>query len=35
VDFDQKRGCHFMRFSFAGSTEDMAEATKRLKAWRK
>jgi hypothetical protein len=22
-----------MRFSFAGATEDMAEAAKRLKAW--
>lgn len=35
VDFDAARGRHFMRFSFAGSIEDMAEAAKRLKAWRK
>jgi aspartate/methionine/tyrosine aminotransferase len=35
VDFDAARGRHFMRFSFAGSTADMAEAAKRLKAWRK
>ncbi len=33
VDFDPQRGQHFMRFSFAGSTEDMAEAAKRLIAW--
>ena len=35
VDFDPARGRHFMRFSFAGATADMAEAAKRLKAWRK
>ena len=34
VDFDPARGRHFMRFSFAGATADMAEAAKRLKAWR-
>jgi aspartate/methionine/tyrosine aminotransferase len=33
IDFDPARGGHFMRFSFAGATEDMAEAAKRLKAW--
>jgi aspartate/methionine/tyrosine aminotransferase len=33
VDFDPLDGRHFMRFSFAGSTEDMIEAAKRLKAW--
>ena len=33
VDFDRDRGHHFMRFSFAGSTDDMTEAVKRLKAW--
>jgi aspartate/methionine/tyrosine aminotransferase len=33
LDFDPARGAHFMRFSFAGSTEDMVEAAKRLKAW--
>jgi len=35
VDFDGQRGHATMRFSFAGSTEDMAEAVRRLKAWRK
>ena len=35
VDFDGARGHATMRFSFAGSTADMAEAVKRLKAWRK
>ena len=35
VDFDSARGRAAMRFSFAGSTADMAEAVKRLKAWRK
>ncbi len=34
VDFDPGRGNRFMRFSFAGSTEDMAEAARRLIAWR-
>ena len=34
VDFDAARGHHFVRFSFAGATHDMAEAAKRLKAWR-
>ncbi|MDQ7251532.1 pyridoxal phosphate-dependent aminotransferase [Dongia sedimenti] len=33
LDFDPARGSHFMRFSFAGSTADMAEAARRLKAW--
>jgi aspartate/methionine/tyrosine aminotransferase len=35
VDFDGQRGHATMRFSFAGSTGQMAEAVKRLKAWRK
>ncbi len=34
VDFDPGRGNRFMRFSFAGSTEDMAEAARRLIDWR-
>ena len=34
VDFDGQRGHATMRFSFAGSTDDMAEAVKRLRAWR-
>ncbi|WP_395022871.1 pyridoxal phosphate-dependent aminotransferase [Dongia sp.] len=33
LDFDPARGAHFMRFSFAGATADMAEAARRLKAW--
>ena len=34
-DFDRGRGHYFMRFSFAGSTEHMVEAAKRLKSWTK
>jgi len=33
IDFDPGRGSHFMRFSYAGTTPDMAEAAKRLQAW--
>jgi len=32
-DFDPSRGHQFVRFSFAGSTEDMAEAVGRLKVF--
>ena len=32
-DFDTARGHHTLRFSFAGATDDMAEACKRLKGW--
>ncbi|MBL8707875.1 MAG: pyridoxal phosphate-dependent aminotransferase [Rhodospirillaceae bacterium] len=35
IDFDPGRGHHFMRFCFSGSTEDMAEAARRLQAWGK
>ncbi|HYD31484.1 MAG TPA: pyridoxal phosphate-dependent aminotransferase [Azospirillaceae bacterium] len=35
IDFDPARGHRFMRFSFAGTTETMAEAARRLKNWRK
>ena len=35
LDFDPKRGNRFVRFSFAGSTADMAEAARRLIAWRR
>lgn len=35
VDFDPGRGHRFIRFSFAGATEDMAEAARRLVAWRR
>jgi aspartate/methionine/tyrosine aminotransferase len=35
IDFDPERGHRWVRFSFAGATADMAEAARRLKAWRK
>ena len=35
IDFDPLEGRHFMRFSFAGATEDMVEAARRLRAWSK
>lgn len=35
IDFDPARGRHFMRFSFAGSEEVIAEAARRLIAWRR
>ncbi|MDH3230950.1 MAG: pyridoxal phosphate-dependent aminotransferase [Alphaproteobacteria bacterium] len=34
VDFDAARGNRFLRFSFAGSAEEMASAAAALKAWR-
>jgi aspartate/methionine/tyrosine aminotransferase len=34
VDFDPRRGNHFVRFSFAGPTGEMAEAARRLIDWR-
>jgi aspartate/methionine/tyrosine aminotransferase len=33
VDFDEARGHRFIRFSYAGTTADMAEAAERLKKW--
>ena len=33
IDFDPVHGKDFIRFSFAGSTPDMAEAVERLKRW--
>ena len=33
VDFDPVRGDRFVRFSFAGTTDDMAEAAARLNEW--
>ncbi len=33
IDFDPERGNHFVRFSFAGATDDMAEAARRLRDW--
>ncbi|MCL4765768.1 MAG: aminotransferase class I/II-fold pyridoxal phosphate-dependent enzyme [Hyphomicrobiaceae bacterium] len=35
VDFDEARGRRFLRFSYAGTTADMAEAAARLAAWRR
>jgi aspartate/methionine/tyrosine aminotransferase len=34
IDFDPARGHRAVRFSFAGATADMAEAARRLQAWR-
>ena len=33
VDFDAERGSRFVRFSYAGTTADMAEAARRLQGW--
>ncbi len=33
VDFDEARGRRFLRFSYAGSTTNMAEAASRLQRW--
>jgi aspartate/methionine/tyrosine aminotransferase len=33
VDFDAECGHRFLRFSYAGTTADMAEAARRLEAW--
>jgi aspartate/methionine/tyrosine aminotransferase len=33
VDFDDRRGHRFMRFSYAGTTAEMAEAARRLQGW--
>lgn len=34
IDFDTGRGTHFLRFSYAGTTQRMAEAAHRLRNWR-
>lgn len=34
IDFDANRGHGYLRFSYAGSTGDIAEAARRLRAWR-
>jgi aspartate/methionine/tyrosine aminotransferase len=34
VDFDSERGASFLRFSYAGSTANIAEAVARLTAWK-
>ena len=33
IDFDTGRGTHFLRFSYAGTTQRMAEAARRLRSW--
>ena len=35
TDFDPGRGRAYLRFSYAGTAEDMIEAVRRLKAWRR
>lgn len=35
IDFDAERGSRYVRFCYAGTTEDMAEAARRLRAWRR
>lgn len=35
LDFDAERGAQYLRFSYAGATNDMAEAIKRLTNWRR
>ncbi len=35
LDFDPRRGNAFVRFSFAGTPEEMEEAAARLEAWRR
>jgi aspartate/methionine/tyrosine aminotransferase len=33
IDFDEAEGRHFLRFSYAGTFENMREAARRLKEW--
>jgi aspartate/methionine/tyrosine aminotransferase len=33
IDFDEAQGRHFIRFSYAGTAEDMREAARRLRSW--
>jgi aspartate/methionine/tyrosine aminotransferase len=35
VDFDEARGRRFLRFSYSGTTADMAEAARRLQTWKR
>lgn len=35
IDFDPRRGHRYIRFSYAGSTDDMAEALERLGRWQR
>jgi aspartate/methionine/tyrosine aminotransferase len=34
IDFDEAQGRHFMRFCYAGTSDDMREAARRLRDWR-
>jgi aspartate/methionine/tyrosine aminotransferase len=33
VDFDAERGSRYVRFCYAGTTADMAEAARRIRGW--
>jgi aspartate/methionine/tyrosine aminotransferase len=35
IDFDAERGNRYVRFCYAGTAADMAEAARRLRAWRR
>jgi aspartate/methionine/tyrosine aminotransferase len=35
VDFDEARGCSYLRFSYSRSTADMLEGVSRLQAWQR
>jgi aspartate/methionine/tyrosine aminotransferase len=35
VDFDAARGSRYVRFCYAGTTADMAEAARRIRGWRR
>jgi aspartate/methionine/tyrosine aminotransferase len=35
IDFDEALGKHFVRFSYAGTLENMCEAARRLRQWKK
>lgn len=35
ADYDPLRGAHYVRFSYAGATEDIEEAVERLQKWRR
>ena len=35
LDFDETRGCHFMRFCYSGPTSDMHDALARLSKWKR
>jgi aspartate/methionine/tyrosine aminotransferase len=35
IDFDPERGARFVRFCYSGSTDDIAEAVRRLQSWKR